>query len=60
MGVVHGQFRSSIGDFRVPDGFTPRYEAGNTRHMSALPLPLLFGVGGAGPRAGTARSRMTR
>lgn len=39
------QFLSRIGEFRVPDDFQPRYETGNTRHMSALPL--LFTPGGA-------------
>ena len=39
------QFLARIGDFRVPDGFEPVYETGNTRHMSTLPL--LFAAGGA-------------
>jgi cytochrome P450 len=39
------QFLSRIGEFHVPDGFQPRYETGNTRHMTALPL--LFTPGGA-------------
>ena len=39
------QFLSRIGEFRVPDGFVPVYETGNTRHMSALPLR--FAPGGS-------------
>jgi cytochrome P450 len=38
------QFLARIGDFRVPDGFEPVYETGNTRHMATLPL--LFAAGG--------------
>jgi cytochrome P450 len=39
------QFLTRIGEFRVPEGFVPAYETGNTRHMSALPL--LFSPGGS-------------
>ncbi|HZZ52330.1 MAG TPA: cytochrome P450 [Pseudonocardia sp.] len=37
------QFLRRIPDFAVPDGFEPRHETGNTRHM--LELPLLFTPG---------------
>jgi cytochrome P450 len=43
--VGYEQFLSRIGEFRVPDGFIPTYETGNTRHIVALPL--LFTPGGA-------------
>lgn len=39
------QFLARIGEFRVPEGFTPVHETGNVRHMTALPL--LFTPGGA-------------
>lgn len=39
------QFLSRIGEFRVPEGFTPMYETGNVRQM--VELPLLFTPGGA-------------
>lgn len=36
--VGYAVFLERYPDFQVPDGFTPEYETGNTRHMLALPL----------------------
>jgi cytochrome P450 len=38
LNVGFARFIERIPEFNLPDGFTPRYETGNTRHMMELPL----------------------
>lgn len=38
LNIGYDQLLNRIPEFRVPDGFEPRYETGSTRHMVELPL----------------------
>lgn len=38
LNVGSEEFLERIPDFRVADGFTPKYATGSTRHVLALPL----------------------